>query len=193
MIRKALVLLWLLFPVGVLAFHFNYGQSYMLREAASNDLKRIAELEQLPDDQRDWEQIIAEYEKLEEKLAATELSDMIDRIKLAKARACLEMLDIGTAIEDLTELLQACATRYGDDAPITRAVRETLGKAHYHAALLLQESDLPEKEWRPFADRSRQLFRYLAEHDDPAALKDYEERVTKEFDRAAKRITGTGN
>ncbi len=193
MIRRAFTLLWLLFPVAAIAFHFNYGKEHVLRETASDDLKRIAAMERLPDEDRDWEQIVSEYDKLEDKLATAEMPEVIDHVKLAKARARLEMLDIGTAITDLTELLQSCATRYGDDAPITRAVRESLGKAQYHAALLLQENDLPEKEWRPFADRARQLFRYLAEHEDPAALKDYEERVTKEFDQASKRVNGAQN
>ncbi len=41
MIRKTLTLLWLLFPVGVLAYHFNYGAPHVQRERAAAHLQRI--------------------------------------------------------------------------------------------------------------------------------------------------------
>ena len=44
--RKYLVLLWLLCPVAVLTYHFNYGQAELAREQARERLVRIHELEQ---------------------------------------------------------------------------------------------------------------------------------------------------
>ena len=38
-----------------------------------------------------------------------------------------------------------------------------------------------EEEWRPFAERTRQIFRFLAEHREPGALAKYEERAAAEF------------
>jgi hypothetical protein len=190
MIRRAFTLLWLLFPVGVLAFHFNYGADYIAHERATDHLKQIAALEQVPEDQRDWERIIKEYDSLERELAPYQPPVVIDQIRLAKAKARLEMLDIATAITDLTTLLQDCATKHGDDAPVTRSVREMLGKANYYATCVLQANNAAEAEWRPFAERSRQLFRYLAEHENAGALADYEHRVDKEFERASARLTG---
>ena len=46
-----------------------------------------------------------------------------------KREARLEMLDVAGAIEDLTALLKEAAVAHGEDAAITRATRETLGKA----------------------------------------------------------------
>ena len=48
-------------------------------------------------------------------------------------------------------------------------------------APLLKSSGATEEEWRPYAERTRQIFRYLAEHQDPAALAAYERRVEAEF------------
>lgn len=193
MIRRALTLLWLLFPVGVLAFHFNYGDTHVQREQAAAHLRRIERLEAMDDKQKDWAQIITEYDSLEREAAAIEPPKVIHQIRLARAKARLEMLDIATAITDLTTLLQETAVVHGDDAPVTRSVRETLGKAHYYATCLLQASNAAESEWRPYAERARQLFRFLAEHESAAALTDYEQRVRVEFDRAAERMAGASH
>jgi hypothetical protein len=48
----------------------------------------------------------------------------------------------------------------------------------------LKANGATEDEWRPYAERTRQVFRYLAEHQDPAALADYEKRVEAEFARS---------
>ena len=52
MIRKTLILLWMLFPVGVAAYHFNEGPKQVLRERAHARLLKIRELERI--DEPDW-------------------------------------------------------------------------------------------------------------------------------------------
>lgn len=89
------------------------------------------------------------------------------------------MLDLELAIAELTRLLQETAMVYGEDARITRGVREQLGKAHYYATWVLKTNGAPETQWRPFAERARQLFRYLAELENPAEFHRYEDRVQR--------------
>ena len=74
----------------------------------------------------------------------------------------------------------------GEDGPTTLAVRETLGKAYFYATSLRKSNVATEDEWRPYAERTRQVFRYLAEHQDTAALADYERRVEAEFTRSVR-------
>ena len=66
---------------------------------------------------------------------------------------------------------------------LTRRVQEQGGavQAHYYAAYLLKTNGAAEEEWRPFAERTRQIFRFLAEHQEPGALEKYEARVAAEF------------
>ena len=45
MIRKTLILLWMLFPVAVAAYHFNYGPKQVMRERAYRLLCEIRQLE----------------------------------------------------------------------------------------------------------------------------------------------------
>jgi hypothetical protein len=188
MIRKLMILLWLLFPVGVLAFHFSNGEPYVRRERAKEHLKQIEKLEAMKPEDKDWGKIISEYDALEHEVSGIEPPRVIHQIRLAKAKARLESLDIATAIDELTSLLQEAAAVHGEDAPVTRSVRETLGKAHYYATCLLQANNSPESEWRPYAERSRQLFRFLAEHENPTAFVDYEQRVKEEMDRVVEQV-----
>lgn len=185
--RKFFTLLWLLFPVAVLYYHFNEGQNQILREKARVHVAKIRVLEQAKEP--DWETIIEEYEKVTSELPTGEKPLVLHQIRLVKAKARLEMLDIVGAITDLTVLLQESAQAHGDDAKITRAVREMLGKAHYYATYLLKTNGAAEKEWRPYAERTRQIFRYLAEHQDPSALAQYERRVEAEFGKTMQRRT----
>jgi hypothetical protein len=181
--RKIFTLLWLLFPVAVLYYHFNQGQAQMARERARHHVEAIRELERAK--QPNWELIVEEYDKVAEELPKDERPLVGHQIQLAKAKAKLEMLDVEGAIEDLGPLLQETAQDHGDDAPVTRATREMLGKANYYAVSLLKANGAAEDEWRPFAERTRQIFRYLAEHQEPGALANYEDRVAEEFKKTA--------
>ncbi len=185
--RKFFTLLWLLFPVAVLYYHFTEGQNQILREKARIHVAQIRALEHAKEP--DWETIVAEYDKVASELPAGEKPLVLHQIRLAKAKARLEMLDIAGAITELTALLQESAQTHGEDAKLTRAVREMLGKAHYYATYLLKTNGAAEEEWRPYAERTRQIFRYLAEHQDPAALARYEERVGAEFEKTMQRRT----
>jgi hypothetical protein len=185
--RKFFTLLWLLFPVAVLYYHFNEGQNQIAREKARVHVAGIRALERAGEP--DWEQIVEEYDKLMAELPADEQPLVRHQIRLAKAKARLEMLDVVGSIEDLTALLQESAQVHGDDAKITRAVREMLGKAHYYATYLLKTNGAAEEEWRPYAERTRQIFRFLAEHQEPGALAQYESRVEAEFQKTLHKRT----
>ena len=155
--RKFFTLLWLLFPVGVVYYHFNEGQDQLAREQARDHLTRIRELERAKEP--DWPVIVEEYDKLAGELPPNERPTVRHQIRLAKAKAKVEMLDVAGAIADLSQLLKESAAVDGEDGAT-------------------------EEEWRPYAERTRQVFRYLAEHQDPAALADYERRVEAEFARS---------
>jgi len=185
--RKFFTLLWLLFPVAVLYYHFNEGQNQIAREKARVHVAAIRELERAPEP--DWEKIIEEYDELATELPPMDSPLVKHQIALAKAKARLEMLDVVGSIDDLNSLLQECALAHGDDAKITRAVRELLGKANYYATYLLKTNGASEDEWRPFAERTRQIFRYLAEHQGPGALTQYEGRVEAGFQKTLQKRT----
>jgi len=172
----------MLFPVTVLAYHFNLGSKQMARERAYDQLRQIRQLQR--QENPDWLAIVDAYEVLRAELPPDEDPLVLQQIELAVCEARIEMLDLERAVEDLSQLLQETALTYGENAPLTRGVREQLGKAHYYATWVLKTNGAPETEWRPYAERARQLFRYLAELEDPVEFRRYEDRVAKEFEKA---------
>lgn len=183
--RRFFTLLWLLCPVAAIYYHFTEGQNQIVRVKARNHVEAIRELERAKEP--DWTLITEEYDKLSAELPKDEEPLVRHQIRLKKAKAQLELLDVAGAIEELTDLLRETAQTHGEDAAITRAVREMLGKAHYYATYLLKTNGAAEEEWRPFAERTRQIFRFLAEHQEPGALARYEQRVAEELDKTMQR------
>ena len=60
--RKFFTLLWLLFPVAVIYYHFNQGQTQMAREKARRHVAEIRALERAKEP--NWESIVEEYDKV---------------------------------------------------------------------------------------------------------------------------------
>lgn len=186
--RKWMTLIWLLTGVVILAYHYNYGQKQIEREKAWSLLKDIRALQAADD--RNIDEILLRYNDGEphsypvdlwDALPADEEPIVFHQIRLTQIRLRLEAFDVGTALRELQELLNECADAYGENARMTAAVRETLGKAQYMAAWILQGVGAAPDEWRPYAERARQVFRYLAEHSDPDAFGNYQTQVQNAF------------
>lgn len=183
--RKRFTLLWLLCPVAALCYHFSAGQHQMLLVKARHHLATIRDMERAKEPA--YPQIIEAYDKLRRELPPGTGPLVLHQIRLAQAKARLELLDVAGATEELTVLLRETVQEHGEDAAISRAVRETLGMAYYYATCLLKTSGAAESEWRPFAERTRQIFRFLAEREDPGALARYEERVAAAYAKALRK------
>jgi hypothetical protein len=114
----------------------DLGPKQVARERAYVRLLEIQRRERQKDP--DWQAIIDEYQTLVQDLPPDEDPMTLYEIRLAVCRARLEMLDLDTAIDELTRLLQETAADCGENARITRGVREQLGKAHYYATWVLK-------------------------------------------------------
>lgn len=185
--RKFFTLLWLLFPVAVLYYHSKEGPRQMRLVEVKQDVATIRELTRRQDP--DWEQIHAGYDAILSKVSGEKDRPVADQVRLAEATARLDALEFGQAIDELEPLLRDCANRYGEDAHLTRNTRATLGKATYYASLTLKSAGAAEEEWRPFAERARQLFRFLAEHEKAGELRKYEQSVEEQFEKITSRQT----
>ena len=125
--RKFFTLLWLLCPVAAVYYHFNECQNELLRVQARQKVEGIRAMERQPEP--DWPAIMEAYDELSAMLPKDEAPLVQHQIRLARTKAQLETLDVAGSIEELTHLLQESAQTHGETATITRAVRETLGKA----------------------------------------------------------------
>ena len=99
--RKFFTLLWLLFPVAVIYCHFNQGQTQMAREKARRHVAEIRALERAKEP--NWESIVEEYDKVAAELPKDERPVVKHQIRLAKAKAKLEMLMLRRWREELAQ------------------------------------------------------------------------------------------
>ncbi|MGA0134089.1 MAG: hypothetical protein ACO3ND_07030, partial [Opitutales bacterium] len=94
--RKFLTLLWLLFPVAVVYYHFNEGQAQLAREKARARLVLIRGMERTP--APDWPAVVEEYDLLMAELPPSERPSVRHQVRLAQA--------IEAGVEARTELEQ---------------------------------------------------------------------------------------
>jgi hypothetical protein len=87
-----------------------------------------------------------------------------NRVRLARARALVRSGDIGAGADDLEALLESLAEQNAVDSRLGLEARQELATALYYGARLLRLAGKPAAQWREVSGRSRQHFRYLAEH-----------------------------
>jgi tetratricopeptide (TPR) repeat protein len=155
--RTLLIIVWLLVPVVLLAYHFGPGQSRLSQERAAAAITKARALEQ--SDQ--WADAVQAWA---DALAATpeSQSEARFRLRLAHANARMYVGELPEAMEAMDTLLTD-ARAAGADAMLEREIRGSLASAHYYAAWLMRLESAPSEEWLVQAENARQHFRLLAE------------------------------
>jgi len=170
--KTMLIVVWLLVPVVLLAYHFGPGQSRLAQERASHRIAEARTLEQT--DQ--WAEAVQAWA---DALAATPESQTEARLRLRLAHANARMYvgELPEAMEAMDTLLTD-ATAAGVGAPLEREIRGSLASAHYYAAWLMRLESAPLEEWLVQAENARQHFRLLAEQTaGTSAAEDYEKNL----------------
>jgi len=170
--RSFWILVWLLVPVVLLAYHYGPGQSRLAQERAASwmaQARAFEQGEQWPDAVRAWAEALAATPE-----ANTEARL---RLRLANAHARLYVGELPEAMEAMEALLQE-AKAAGVGTGLEREIRGSLAGVHYYAAWLMRLESAPLEEWLVQAENARQHFRLLAEQaaGTPAA-EDYEKNL----------------
>jgi hypothetical protein len=155
--RRLLAVLWLLIPVGLIAFHYGPGQRRVDRDRAAQKVAaaRAAEANQ------DWKAAMNAYA---EAVAALPPGDTEPRfkIRLAHAKARMRAGELPEATLDAEGLLEdATAAKVG--AELVKEIRTTVGTMHYYLAWLMRLEGAGAEEWTLETEQARQHFRLLAE------------------------------
>ena len=191
---KIFVLLWLITPVGLLAFHYGPGQQHLVNDAAADQLRdasKLAEAARESGTIEDWTLAIEAYETALA-MIPEEKEEEKARTRLAIARSRMGQGDLVQALVDLEtlldEVLNADAT-INDRADKNRRtnvngssrdqnmqsprgegledeIRETLARNEYFIAWRMRLDGSDIDAWRREVDNARRHFRYLAESQD---------------------------
>jgi tetratricopeptide (TPR) repeat protein len=162
--KQIFVLLWLITPVGLLAFHYGPGQQHLVNDAAADQLREATELAKVARESgtiEDWTKAIEAYESALAKIPE-EKEEEKARTRLAIARSRIGQGDLVQALIDLETLLdEEMQTPRGEG--LEDEIRETLARDEYFIAWRMRLDGSEINAWRREVDNARRHFRYLAE------------------------------
>jgi tetratricopeptide (TPR) repeat protein len=171
--RKLFVLVWLLIPTGLVAYHYGPGQAELRRDKAAALLKQIRAAES----NGEWRHAVSLYSRAIAELPETDVATHF-QLRLAMAKARNLTGELPEARADLEALLSEVLAADVDQS-IRDDVRATLAAAHYHVAWLMRVEGAGTEEWAVETDAARQHFRLLAEQSvaGSAERRGYEENL----------------
>jgi hypothetical protein len=164
-IKKWLILIWLLVPVGLLSYHFGPGQRELAwREAAAFRAEAASH-----EKNEHWEQAVAAYGQaisaiptFSDDASAATLAR--DQLRLAQLRAAFQLGKLDDTLIDTRQFVEHVEATHGADSQLAFDARDFLGRVHYQAMIALRLESAEKQVWMKHWELSRQNFRFLAEH-----------------------------
>jgi hypothetical protein len=156
--KKKLRLLWMLFPLLVVAFHFGQGRRIEAHEHAN--ILRDAGLAAAKAGKHELA-----LQRFAEALSAAADADssLRLRIQLDTARSRIELGDSLEVADVLDQMLQSPEVE-GAPKSLMREARSLSAEAHYYAGYALRLENAPREMWLDEIERSRQHLRTLCEN-----------------------------
>lgn len=170
--RKVFLLLWMLLPAAAGAYHYGPGQERLRSDDASSASARAraaaSEARALVADE-DQEQARARWAEAE--AAYTEALELLPAgltaegraLRLERAKARMFTSQLPDARRDLGSLMDELALDPQADPALVADARGALANAQYYTTWLMRLEGLPESEWEPEIEASRQHYKLLAE------------------------------
>ena len=155
--RILLSVLWLLIPIGALAYHLGPGQDNLKRDEAARQLAQADAAAA----QQDWSEAIKGYNQA---LAVLPSSDIDRQRRIRLERAKCQMLN--HQLPEANEDLKALADELRNESPDSEMLTEceiALANSEYYLTWLKRLEGLPRESWEPDVTASEQLYRRLAE------------------------------
>lgn len=157
MIRVWLIL-WLLVPLAVVAWHVGPGQRQLSEDRAGVYIRQA----QAAADEQRWEDSARAYGQAR-MLLPDEARGETYRLELEAALAWIRSGDDRRGQQMLEDLLATMQQDAEVDEDLYVAASQELAVASYHAAWLLRLTEAPVDQWRAKARLAVQQFRSLAE------------------------------
>jgi hypothetical protein len=169
--RKLVLSLWLLLPVGAAAYHYGPGQEHLRTDQAAAAAARGRDAAQCAREvqaaQSDhaakahWAEAEAAYS---EALAALPGGHVEQgrRLRLERAVALMQISRLPDARDALGVLVEELEDDPTVDAELLADARTTLGNAQYYTTWLLRLEGEPRDVWEPEIEAARQNYKLVA-------------------------------
>ncbi|MDG2124107.1 MAG: hypothetical protein P8J87_10440 [Verrucomicrobiales bacterium] len=172
--KRFVIVLWLLVPVAVAAYHFGPGQRQMELDVAGALMQEAEELA----GSGTWDAAVETYSEAISALPEGE-KRTARQLRLARAKAQMLASQLPTAHMDLKGLLDEVQGDEEASPELVRETRSSLANAQYYVTWLMRLEGQPKDVWEPEIEASRQHYRVLAENaaaaGDTGAAKGYRE------------------
>jgi hypothetical protein len=151
--------MWLLLPIGALAYHLGPGQQKLVVDDAAAAI-RMADT--YAADQQ-WAKAVTTYDLALSKIPATDIR-ATRRVRLEKAKAQMFAAQLPAASSDLKALVDEMIgdETSSEDALLAEA-RSSLANSQYYRTWLMRLEGLPKDVWEPEIELARQTYKLLAE------------------------------
>ncbi len=170
--RKQLLSVWLLLPVGAGAYHMGPGQDRMqldeaghLIEAAEAHVERAGEITATDGELAATEEWALAEEAFEEALGKLPAERVRERrsVRLERAKCQMMISELPVASSDLQGLVDEMVADSDADPELLRDARRALANSQYYMTWLTRLEGAPREEWEPRIEAARQTFKLLAE------------------------------
>lgn len=156
--RILLLVLWMLIPVGALAYHLGPGQSGMKRDKVAQILAD-ADVKVLDENWPGAETLYKEaLDLLPEDAVAVQR-----RTRLELAKCQMNNKGLPQANEDLKVLVDELMDDESSDPGLLADARTALANSQYYITWLMRLEGRPQDVWEPEITSSQQIYRLLAE------------------------------
>ena len=155
--RILIATLWLLIPLGIVAYHYGPGQEHLALDHTEDHLEVAREAMK----KEDWGVAIEAYQKALSELPKDQ-KDVSRRIQLEIAKAKMQHAQLPEAREDLIELVAEINGDTNASTDLKEDALSTLANARYYMTYLMKLEGLPAAEWEPEIEAARQEYKLLA-------------------------------
>lgn len=162
--RSFLMVVWLMLPAAVGAWHFGPGQNGLKMDSAADALAaaRAASASE------NWSTALASYEAALAAVDSKSNPQLAQAIRLGKAQAQMFSGQLPEAAADLNALVVDLEADPKSDSKTRAEALSSLANAKFYMTWLKRLEGLADAEWRPDVENARQSYRRLAEEAEKA-------------------------
>jgi hypothetical protein len=162
--RSFLMVVWLMLPAAVGAWHFGPGQNGLKMDSAADALA-AARAASASDN---WTTALASYDAALGAVDSKSHPQLAQAIRLGKAQAQMFSGQLPEAAADLDALVVDLEADPKSDARTRAEALSSLANAKFYMTWLKRLEGLADAEWRPDVENARQSYRRLAEEAEKA-------------------------
>lgn len=170
--RKLFLLVWLLVPAGVYAYHYGPGQELLRVDRAGDAAERAQALSKSARETAAaegdaaarslWVEAEAAYTEALEALPNDSVAEN-RALRLERAKAQMFISKLPDAHHEFVGLVDELVQDPAADPALLASAREALANAQYYRTWLMRLEGAPQAEWEPEIEASRQNYKLLAE------------------------------